>query len=367
MQTTTGATRTAELPLPPHFEPRHAREWSYRPDEQALFSAALAWRRRHNLVPAGMATRDVHLLIIDPQKDFCFPEGTLYVGGRSGTGAMDDNARLASFIYRNMHVLKNITTSMDTHFAFQIFSPSFWIDADGCAPAPHTVIRTDDVRRGRYRPDPAMTWFIGSRGDQPGGAKITYPWLLRQVEFYCEELEKQGRYALYLWPPHCLLGSEGHALAGVIYEACMFFSWARLSQSWREIKGGNPLSEHYSILRPEVLLRHDGRALAQKNTAFIEALLAADTLIIAGQAASHCVLNTIDDLLQEIAATDPDLVRKVYLLEDCQSAVAVPDGQGGFAADFTPQAEAALARFRSAGMHVVRSTDPLTSWPDLSL
>jgi hypothetical protein len=49
------------------------------------------------------------------------------------------------------------------------------------------------------------------------------------------------------------------------------------------------------------------------------------------------------------------------------SAVTVPDGKGGFAADFTPQAEAALKRFADAGMHLVKSTDTLASWPDLRI
>ncbi|MND09869.1 hypothetical protein D3C83_335240 [compost metagenome] len=54
-------------------------------------------------------------------------------------------------------------------------------------------------------------------------------------------------------------------------------------------------------------------------------------------------------------------------MTDCMSSVAVPDGQGGFAADFTEEAERALARFADAGMHLVRSTDPLPSWPDLAI
>jgi len=57
------------------------------------------------------------------------------------------------------------------------------------------------------------------------------------------------------------------------------------------------------------------------------------------------------------------LARKVYVLEDCMSSVTVPDGKGGFAADFTVQAAHALERFREAGMHVVRSTDPMDAWP----
>jgi nicotinamidase-related amidase len=119
------------------------------------------------------------------------------------------------------------------------------------------------------------------------------------------------------------------------------------------------------VLRPEVLMRFDGHPLAQKNTSFIKTLLTADAVIIAGQAASHCVKSSIDDLLDEIGAQDPALARKVYILADCMSAVTVPDGQGGFLADFTPQAEAALQRFRDACMRVVRSTDPLDSWLDV--
>jgi hypothetical protein len=121
------------------------------------------------------------------------------------------------------------------------------------------------------------------------------------------------------------------------------------------------------VLRPEVLLRHDGQPLAQRNTGFLKTLLTADAVLIAGQASSHCVKSSIEDLLGEIVAQDPALARKVYVLADCMSAVTVPDGKGGFAADFTPQAEDALRRFEAAGMHVVRSTDAIESWPEINL
>ncbi len=86
-----------------------------------------------------------------------------------------------------------------------------------------------------------------------------------------------------------------------------------------------------------------------------------------GEAGSHCVSSSIDDFLGEILAKDPELAKKIYILGDCMSAVTVPDGKGGFAADFTPQAEAALDKFRKAGMNVVKSTDPIESWPGVSL
>jgi nicotinamidase-related amidase len=350
-------TKRTPLPLPSFYDPRNAERQEYAPDPLRLLSEAAGWRRAHGLRPAAADRRDLHLLLIDVQKDFCFPGGSLYVAGRSGRGALDDNRRTAEFLYRNLDVLTNVTTTMDTHYAFQIFFPSFWVGRDGAPLAPHREITTDDIDRGEVRPDPAVAgWLCG--GD--------YAWLLRQARFYCAELERAGKYRLYLWPPHCLLGSDGHALAGVLHEARLFHAFARSAQSWVEVKGGDALTEHYSALRPEVLLRHDGRPLAQRNGALVERLLSADAVIVAGQAASHCVKSTLEDLLEEIRARDPALARKVYVLADCMSAVTVPDGEGGLAADFTPQAEAALQRFADAGMHVVRSTEPLDEWPGLA-
>lgn len=341
--------------LPPFYDPAHAADWSYQPDQQALFEAAQAWRRRHDIRPSSEDRRRVHLLLIDLQRDFCFPRGSLYVGGRSGTGAMDDNDRIARFVYRNLETITEVTCTLDTHFPFQIFSPAFWLGEDGNPPSAHQEITTADLRAGRVRPNPAVASWTAD-GD--------YDWLRRQVEFYCQELEKAGKYRLYLWPPHCLLGSDGHALAGVIHEARLFHSWVRGSRGAIEIKGGNPLTENYSVLSPEVLLRHDGQPLAKPNTRFVRTLLEADAVIIAGQAASHCVKSTIDDLLGHILPLDESLASKVYLLQDCMSSVAIPDPEkpGELLFDFTPQAEEAQRRFAEAGMHLVRSTDPMEEW-----
>ena len=345
---------TKPLPLPDHYDPADAARWGYRPDEAGLATAAATWRATHQVRPSGSDERRLHLLLIDVQKDFCFPEGSLYVAGRNGTGAIDDSRRIAELIYRNLPAITDITTTMDTHFAFQIFSPSFWLDASDQPLTAHRVITADELGRGVVRPNPAVAkWLCGGN----------YAWLTKQVRFYCEELEKSGKYQLYLWPPHCLLGSDGHALAGVVHAARLFHTFSRGAQSWVEVKGGNPLTENYSVLRPEVLARFDGQPLGQRNTGFVKTLLGADAVAIAGPAASHCVKSTIDDLLTEIVAIDPALAKKVYLITDCMSAVTVPDGQGGFAVDFTSAADAALQRFADAGMHLVRSTAPLTSWP----
>jgi nicotinamidase-related amidase len=91
------------------------------------------------------------------------------------------------------------------------------------------------VRSGAVRPSPSVAaWLCG--GD--------VAWLARQAEFYCAELERAGKYTLYLWPPHCLLGGDGHALAGVIQEARLFHAFARDARDSIEMKGGHPLTEN---------------------------------------------------------------------------------------------------------------------------
>jgi nicotinamidase-related amidase len=325
---------------PSFYDPRNAAAWGYRPDAARVAAEA----SRTKVKPSAADERRVHLLLIDVQKDFCFPEGSLYVGGRSGTGAVDDSRRIAEFIYGNLGAITDITTTLDTHLAYQIFFPSFWIDRDGAPLQPFRTITADQIAGGDVRSSPAMAkWLCNGN----------YTWLCKQVLFYCQELERAGKYQLYLWPPHCLLGSDGHALAGVIHEARLFHAYARTSQSHVEVKGGNPLTENYSVLRPEELSRFDGAALAQRNTQFLHTLLSADAVYIAGQAASHCVKSTIDDLLGEIAAQDPALAKKVFLLTDCMSAVVAPG------ADFTQQAEGALQRFKDAGMNLVTSKEPI--------
>lgn len=348
------------LPLPPFVDPRNASSWSFRPDARRLVTEAAAFGKEHALRPAALDRTRIHLLLIDVQKDFCLPEGTLYVGGRSGTGAIDDSARIARFLLTNLDRITETTVTLDSHLPHQIFFPSFWRNAGGEAPAPHTLVTAEDLRTGRLVPAPGVEAFVAG-GDAP--------WLAKQVVHYAEALERAGKYTLYLWPEHVLLGGEGHALVGAVEEARLFHAYARTAQAAVEIKGRHPLTENYSVFAPEVTSSWDGGSLAGRNGAFFDRLLAADAIAVAGQASSHCVKSSVDDLLDEILRRDPRLVSKVYILEDCMSAVAVPDParKGAFVADFTPQAEAAKERWREAGLRLVKSTDPLESWPGLEL
>ncbi len=90
----------------------------------------------------------------------------------------------------------------------------------------------------------------------------------------------------------------------------------------------------------------------------METLLGFDAVIVAGQAKSHCLAWTIDDLLAHRSVQEEQLAQRTYLLEDCTSPIVVPG-----VVDYTGEADAAFERFAEAGMHVVRSTDPIDSWP----
>jgi nicotinamidase-related amidase len=114
------------------------------------------------------------------------------------------------------------------------------------------------------------------------------------------------------------------------------------------------LTEHYSALGPEVLHGAGGEPLGERNTALVQHLLSFDSIVVAGQAKSHCVAWTVADLLRDA----PEAAPRLYLIEDCSSAVVVPG-----VVDYTEEAEASYERFARAGAHVVRSTERVSTWP----
>lgn len=338
--------KRGELPIPPHFKPERVGEVR-RVEYEALAQAASAWAKEHGITPAAEAQPRLGLLAVDMQNTFCTPGFELYVGGRSGTGAVDDNRRLCSFVYRNLASISQIVPTLDTHQTAQIFHAVFFVDALGNHPAPYTQISAEDVEVGRWRFNPALSGTLGITPEYAGD----------YLRYYTRRLQETGKYALTVWPYHAILGGEGHALASSVEECFFFHSVARLARLDFHVKGQHPLTEHYSALGPEVETTHDGERLAGKSDRILRYLEEYDALIIAGQAKSHCVAWTVSDLLNDVRARDRRLAEKIYLLEDCTSPVVVPGG-----ADFTEQADAAFQRFAQAGVNVVRSTEPIAHW-----
>jgi nicotinamidase-related amidase len=330
------------LPLPPFFD-EAAVARVYRVPYQERAAEAREWARQHGLRPAVEDGKRVALWLVDVQNTFCLPEFELFVAGRSGRGAVEDAARIAKLLYRHLDRVTQVVATLDTHAAAQIFHPLFWLDARGEHPAPYTVISLEDVESGRFRVNPALAPALGMRADLDVAA-----W----GRHYARRLAEGGKYPLVVWPYHSMLGGIGHALVSVVEEAVFFHSIARLAPTRLEIKGRHPLTENYSALRPEVSEDETGRPLVPANRELVDHLLSFDEILVAGEARSHCVAWTVDDLLREIQARDPASARKVVLLDDCSSPVVVPG-----VVDFTDAAEAAYARFAEAGMRRARSTD----------
>ncbi|PZO48544.1 MAG: isochorismatase [Phormidesmis priestleyi] len=343
-------------PLPDYFTPNSTGQL-YRVPYQTRASEAKAYAAANHISPADTDQARVCLLAIDVQNTFCLPDFELFVGGRSGMGAVDDTRRLCEFIYRNLDVITEIIPTLDTHIAAQIFHPIFWIDEAGEHPAPMTLIPFEAVQQGKWRVNPAVAKSLSvqsSQSDQSTQAQTVEAFALH----YAKQLSENGKYPLTIWPYHSMLGGVGHALVSAFEEACFFHNMVRRSQTRFEIKGDNPLTENYSILSPEVLTDDANQAIAQKNNRLIQHLLSFDAVIIAGQAKSHCVAWTVRDLLSEIQAVDPALAQKVYLLNDCTSPVVVPG-----VVDFTDSAAETYQQFAQAGMNIVQSVDTLREWP----
>ena len=333
---------TTKLPIPPHFEAQKVGE-VWRVLYQGRADLARDWAKNHNIKPANQDKERICLLLIDVQNTFCIPGFELFVGGQSGMGAVEDNKKLCEFIYRNLGSISAIAPTLDTHTAMQIFHPIFWINDKGIHPTPAaTNITPQDIEQGVWKVNPAVAYSL----------KVSYETLQNHALHYVNQLSQHGKYPLTVWFYHSMLGGIGHALVSAVEEAVFFHCIARDSQTQFEIKGNNPLTENYSVLRPEVLETTEGKPLAQKNTRLIQQLLEFDKVVIAGQAKSHCVAWTIDDLLTEIQQIDLSLAKKIYILEDCTTPVVVPG-----VVDYTEQAESAFERFAASGMHLVKSTD----------
>jgi nicotinamidase-related amidase len=311
-----------ELLLPEHFDPaRVTKVWPV--DYEARAREAAEWADRHGVRPASEDTRRVCLFAVDCQNTFCTPGFELFV-----PGAPDDSRRLCEFVYRNLARLTEIVATLDTHLARQIFHAAFLVGPDGRHPPPYTVVSVADVEGGVWR--------------------AADPSLQAHLDAYVRALAAGAKYELTVWPYHAMLGSVGHALVAAVEEAFFFHALARDARTRFEVKGDNPLTEHYSALGPEVG--------GEPNLPLVEHLRSFDAVLVAGQAKSHCVAWTVEDLL----SLAPDLATRLYLLEDCSSPVVVPG-----AVDFTAEGDAAFARFAAAGAHVVRSSEPMERWPGM--
>ena len=153
--------KTGEWPIPTHFEPKKVGT-VWRVPYQQRAAEAQAWARTQGIKPAATDRVRICVMPIDAQNTFCLPDFELFVGGRSGRGAVEDNVRLCEFVYRNLGVITEIAPTMDTHTAMQIFHPVFLVNDQGQHPAPMTPVSLEDVEKGRWKVNPAIAQSVAN-------------------------------------------------------------------------------------------------------------------------------------------------------------------------------------------------------------
>jgi nicotinamidase-related amidase len=87
-------------------------------------------------------------------------------------------------------------------------------------------------------------------------------------------------------------------------------------------KGSNPWTEHFSAVKAEVPDPED--PTTQVNTRLIQTLEDADLILLAGEAETHCVMNTVADIADFFS--DAKYVEKMVWLTDATSPVPDPPG-----------------------------------------
>jgi nicotinamidase-related amidase len=300
----------------------------YNPDKVGrLFapdtSRAVDEGRLASVPPSSNDRQRVILLLVDTQVDFVHTDGALSV-----PGAVDDTRRTIEWLFRNLGQVTTIAASLDSHVPIQIFSPTWWRSGEGEHPAPFTVISSGDVQAGKWRPLYEPEWSVD----------------------YVEKLEEQAKKQLMIWPYHTLIGTPGHSITPALYEAIACHSAARQSQPVFLTKGSIAKTEHYSILEPEAKV--PDQPLGSLNTAFLDMLASYDLVYIAGQAKSHCVLETVTSTMRYFH-DQPDVIAKLRVLMDCISSVAHPE------IDFDAMANETFARYAKQGLMLAESTQPL--------
>jgi nicotinamidase-related amidase len=318
-----------ELPLPPFYLPSDVQRL-YIERSELLAAQAASWIERYALQPAATDRFKIALFCIDGQISFCHPQASLFV-----PGAPADIQHIVEFMYRHLPHITTLIFSLDTHLIYQIFHPSWWVNAQGAHPAPFTAITAQDIETGAWRPLYAV----------------------EESKEYVRQLSKKGKYTLVIWPNHALLGGISHALVPALQEAAIFHALVRRVATHYQMKGSEPLTENYSVLAPEIESIF-GKKLGSFNRRLFDLLMSHDRVYVCGEASSHCVRETLLDLKERCLAVDPALLRKIYILTDATSPVPAPKDAPA-ALNFPVIAQETFKSLEAAGMHLVRTTDPI--------
>lgn len=268
--------------------------------------------------------KKIDIVVIDPQNDF-MDDGSLPV-----PGARKDMDRLALMIAKHGGSINDIHVTLDSHRGIDISHAAFWVGSDGKPPQPFSQITHDSIKNGIWTP--------------------RIPSLRQHALDYTAHLERGGKYTHTIWPTHCLIGSEGYAVEPKLFEAIN--NWASDSVALIDfvVKGSDYRVEHFGALEAEMPMPDNPETLL--NAGFLATLRDADIIPIAGEALSHCVRATVQQIVDNIG---DEHVKKIHLLTDCSTSIPAIPG----VVDFPALTEAWLKQMTKRGLVI---TDTVSFW-----
>ena len=242
-------------------------------------------------------------------------------------GANADAERFAEFVNRHRDRISALYLTQDSHHVLDIAHPSWWKNADGSTVSPFTIITVDDLQAGKY-----------------------YPAIRAQYSRkYIQALADQGEFIHMVWPEHCIIGTEGHTFHPAVSKTIA--DYERNCARWVTIitKGSNQNTEHYGAFRANIEQPDD--PTTQLSQLLLTRLNELDRLFLCGEAQSHCVANSLRQLLDAA----PNLIPKMIILEDTMSPVT------GLEADFYDGVRAIYERAKTMGAQFAKTTDFTTT------
>jgi len=288
-------------------------------------------RTNTSLDPLVPSSKNTHLVVVSPQNSFCKvvdqnQQQSVHDGELCVAGAWDDMNRVATMVKRLGKKLADIHITLDSHHLLHIAHPIWYRDSNGNQPDPFTIMREQN------------NVIIGSKTDAGGNQyevgqfTVFRPSVHKKTLEYLKALAKAKRYPHVIWPSHCLIGTPGYNVVPQLMESLL--EWVRLygdSTIDFVTVGSNPFVEHFSAVCAAVPDPCDPST--HLNTSFINALQEADEVLFAGEAGSHCLANTVRDIVNYFGNHS---CKKFVLLTDCMSPMTSFEGlQADFISEMT--------------------------------
>jgi nicotinamidase-related amidase len=250
--------------------------------------------------------------------------------------ADNDMLKLALFVLLNLLRYDAIVVTLDTHSDERtgqraeghISHPERWINSAGQHPAPFTVITSKDYEAG--------IWKATLPSDQAWQGE------------YLRRLEATGRIHT-IWTVHGRENEFEYEVYAPLKEALTRWEKATGKKVWYVKKGRHRDTEQLGIFAANVPI--DNAPETKFNVDLAVYIDGFDEVDIAGEAASHCVMDSTNQYLAYVPASS---YGKIRLFRDAMSPVdAVVDPQTGkVVVDFPALTEAWFSDLVKKGVRV---------------